>query len=109
MGNGVSNQEVEAAPHPRWGWDIGTGGGEMGMRHPSLKWAARQGPVLVGSQLSLAQLGAGKGQGCWAEGVPRPLLGEWTSVQDRITRGKYSSSSQSPQGRPDVPRQPLGG
>ena len=49
---------MEAAPHPRVGVggggdNIGTGGGETGMRRPSLRRAAGQGPVLVGTIGSL--------------------------------------------------------
>lgn len=53
---------------PGGGWDnIGTGGGETGMRCPSLRWAAGQGPVLVGTIGSLwPSWDAGEGQGCWA-------------------------------------------
>lgn len=68
-----SNLLVEAVPHPRKGWgNIGTGGGETGMRCPSLRWAAGQGPVLVGTIGSLwTSCDAGEGQGCWTTGMPR--------------------------------------
>lgn len=73
-----SNQYVEAATHPRWGggWDnIGTGGGEIGMRCPSVKRVARQGPVLVGTIGSLwPSWKAGEGQGCWAMGMLGRIL-----------------------------------
>lgn len=51
-------------PAPQWGWgNIGTGGGETGVRCPSLRWAAGQGPVLVGTIGSQAQLGCWGGAG----------------------------------------------
>lgn len=95
------------------------------MRCPSLRWAAGQGPVLVGTIGSLwPSWDAGEGKGCWAQG----MLGRGTlrSEGDRkaspggsgVDMGKgqdhkrqiqsSSSSSHAPQRRSVVPRQPLG-
>lgn len=121
-----SNQYVEAATHPQVGrgWDnIGTGGGKTGMRCPSVKRAARQGPVLVGTIGSLAQLESWGGAGLLGYGDARQdTLGQRGTKaspggsgvdkgQDhkRQIQSSSSSSSQAPQGRSEVPRQPLGG
>lgn len=107
------------------GWDnIGTGGGETGMRCPSLRRAAGQGPVLVGTIGSLwpSWVLGGRAAGQWdarQRDTPeqRAYQGlswvEWTWVKDRITRGKYRAAAAAvkpptPQGRSDIQRQPLG-
>lgn len=102
---------MEAAPRPQVeGWDdIGTGG-ETGVRCPSLRWAAGQGPVLVGTIGSLwTSCGAGEGWGCWTiemlrlSGTPKErgyqdLLGKVDAGkgQDHKRQIQRSSSNQGP-------------
>lgn len=102
---------MEAAPRPQVeGWDdIGTGG-ETGVRCPSLRWAAGQGPVLVGTIGSLwTSCDAGEGWGCWTigmlrlSGTPRErgyqdLLGKVDTGkgQDHKRQIQRSSNNQDP-------------
>lgn len=115
----TSKWKLHPTPQVRGGGrdNIGTGGGETGMKCPSLRRAAGQGPVLVGTIGSLWPswvLGGGRGQGCWAMGMPgrRTLQGRGSTkaspwwgrggawVKDRITRGKYRAAAAAAAAKP---------